>query len=176
MNMMKLTRALALILVMALTIASGCKTSAEGNMVDLVLVNGKVWTGDPARPWAEAVAVRDGKIVMVGTAAEARKLSPSGTKLIDLGGSLVLPGFIDSHTHFLAGGFSLKSIQLRDAKGREDFVSRIAAKARELGPGRWILNGEWDHQQFAPWSCRARTGSTSRRPTIPSASAASTGI
>jgi predicted amidohydrolase YtcJ len=150
MNMMKITRALALILVMALTIASGCKTSAEGNMVDLVLVNGKVWTGDPARPWAEAVAVRDGKIVMVGTAAEARKLSPSGTKLIELGGSLVLPGFIDSHTHFLAGGFSLKSIQLRDAKGREDFVSRIAAKARELGPGRWILNGEWDHQQFSP--------------------------
>jgi hypothetical protein len=52
MNMMKITRALALILVMALTIVSGCKTSAEGNMVDLVLVNGKVWTGDPARPWA----------------------------------------------------------------------------------------------------------------------------
>jgi hypothetical protein len=139
-----------MIFILGLTLVPACKTSAEGNMVDLVLVNGKVWTGDPARPWAEAVAVRDGKIVMVGTAAEARKLSPSGTKLVDLGGSLVLPGFIDSHTHFLAGGFSLKSIQLRDAKGREDFVSRIAAKARELGPGRWILNGEWDHQQFNP--------------------------
>ena len=146
--MMKITPVLTLIL--ALGLVASCKTSAEGNMVDLVLVNGKVWTGDPGRPWAEAVAVRDGKIVMVGTAAEARRLSPSGTKLVDLGGSLVLPGFIDSHTQFLAGGFSVKSIQLRDAKDRQDFVGRIAAKARELGPGRWILNGEWDHQQLNP--------------------------
>jgi hypothetical protein len=148
MKMMKITPVLTLIL--ALGLVASCKMSAEGNMVDLVLVNGKVWTGDPGRPWAEAVAVRDGKIVMVGTAAEARRLSPSGTKLVDLGGSLVLPGFIDSHTHFLAGGFSLKSIQLRDAKDRQDFAGRIAAKARELGPGRWILNGEWDHQQLNP--------------------------
>jgi len=139
-----------LVLLMALGLATGCKTAAEGNMVDLVLVNGKVWTGDPARPWAEAVAVRDGKIFAVGTAAELRALSPSGTKLVELGGALVLPGFIDSHTHFLAGGFALKSIQLREAKSREDFVARIAAKAREAGPGRWILNGDWDHQQFTP--------------------------
>ncbi len=96
------------------------------------------------------MAVRDGKIFAVGTTAELRALSPSGTKLVELGGALVLPGFIDSHTHFLAGGFALKSIQLREAKSREDFVARIAAKARELGPGRWILNGDWDHQQFTP--------------------------
>ncbi len=140
----------ALALILAFGLASSCNKSSEGNMVDLVLVNGKVWTGDPARPWAEAVAVRDGKIFMAGTAAEARKLSPSGTKLVDLGGSLVLPGFVDSHTHFLAGGFALKSIQLREAKGREDFVARIAVKARELGPGRWVQNGDWDHQQFSP--------------------------
>jgi len=139
-----------LMLILALGLATGCKTAAEGNMVDLILVNGKVWTGDPARPWAEAVAVRDGKIFAVGTAAELRALSPSGAKLVELGGALVLPGFIDSHTHFLAGGFALKSIQLREAKSREDFVARIAAKAREAGPGRWILNGDWDHQQFTP--------------------------
>ena len=137
-------------LILALGLATGCRTAAEGNMVDLVLVNGKVWTGDPARPWAEAVAVRDGKIFAVGTAAELRALSPSGAKLVELGGALVLPGFIDSHTHFLAGGFALKSIQLREAKSREDFVARIAAKAREIGPGRWVLNGDWDHQQFTP--------------------------
>jgi predicted amidohydrolase YtcJ len=139
-----------LVLLTALGLVTGCKTAAEGNMVDLILVNGKVWTGDPARPWAEAVAVRDGKIFAVGTAAELRTLSPSGAKLVELGGALVLPGFIDSHTHFLAGGFALKSIQLREAKSREDFVARIAAKARELGPGRWIVNGDWDHQRFSP--------------------------
>ncbi len=137
-------------LILALGLVPGCKAAPEGNMVDLVLVNGKVWTGDAARPWAEAVAVRDGKIFAVGKTSELRPLAADGTKLVDLGGSLVLPGFIDSHTHFLAGGFALKSIQLREAKSRQDFVARIAAEARELGSGRWILNGDWDHQQLTP--------------------------
>lgn len=119
-------------------------------MVDLAILNGKVWTGDPGRPWAEAVAVRGDKIFAVGTTAEIRKLTSGATDVVDLGGALVLPGFIDSHTHFLAGGFALKSIQLRDAGSREEFTARIAAKARELGPGRWILNGDWDHQQLRP--------------------------
>ena len=138
------------LLIAAVTIAPGCRKTAEGNMVDLVLVNGKVWTGNGAQPWAEAVAVRDGLIFAVGKTSDLRALAGSGTKLVDLGGSLVLPGFIDSHTHFLAGGFALKSIQLRDAKSRDEFVARIAAKAKELGPGRWIQNGDWDHQQFSP--------------------------
>ncbi len=146
--MKSICRTMAMIL--ALTVLAGCHKRPEGNMVDLALVNGKVWTGDAARPWAEAVAVRGEKIFAAGTTAEVRKLVGEGTKLVDLGGALVLPGFIDSHTHFLAGGFALKSIQLREAKSREDFVARIAAKARELGPGRWILNGDWDHQQFDP--------------------------
>jgi predicted amidohydrolase YtcJ len=119
-------------------------------MVDIALVNGKIWTGDPGRPWAEAVAVRGGRIFAVGTAGEVGKLALAGTKAVDLEGALVLPGFIDSHTHFLAGGFALRSIQLREAGSRQDFVARIATKARELGPGRWVLNGDWDHQQFSP--------------------------
>jgi predicted amidohydrolase YtcJ len=139
-----------MILILGLTLVPGCKGSSEAKMVDLVLVNGKVWTGEAARPWAEGVAVRDGKIFAVGTAAEMRELARSTVKLVDLKSALVLPGFIDRHTHFLAGGFALKSVQLREAKSREDFVARIAAKAREVGPGRWILNGDWDHQQFTP--------------------------
>src|SRR5512139_852131 len=118
---------LTMALILALTFVPGCKRSPEAKMVDLVLVNGKVWTGEPARPWADGVAVRDGKIFAVGTAAEMRELARSTAKLVDLGGGLVLPGFIDSHTHFLAGGFALKSVQLREAKSREDFVARIAA-------------------------------------------------
>ena len=141
-------RAVALIL--AFGLVTGCGEVREGNMVDLVLVNGKVWTGDRERPWAEAVAVGGQKILAVGTTAEIRKLSPSVMKLVDLGGALVLPGFIDSHTHFLAGGFALKSLQLHGAKSREEFIARVAAKAREFGPGRWILDGNWDEEQFSP--------------------------
>jgi hypothetical protein len=141
---------LAIALILALTVGTGCKKTPEAKMVDLILVNGRVWTGDAARPWAESVAVRGGTIFAVGTAAELAGLAASAEKRVDLGGALVLPGFIDSHTHFLAGGFALKSILLRDAGSRGEFVARIAAKARELGPGRWILNGDWDQQQFSP--------------------------
>ena len=119
-------------------------------MVDLVLTHANVWTGDARRPWAEAVAVRGERIYRVGTAAECRALAGEGTAVLDLGGGLVLPGFIDSHTHFLAGGLALSSVQLRDAAGREEFAARIAAKARALAPGEWVLNGDWDHERFAP--------------------------
>jgi predicted amidohydrolase YtcJ len=119
-------------------------------MVDLVLINGSVWTGNPRQPWAEALAVRGEKIFKVGTTAEIRKLAGEGVTVVDLKGGLVLPGFIDSHTHFLAGGFALKSLALRDAKSRDEFAARVAAKVRELGTGEWVVNGDWDHEQFSP--------------------------
>jgi predicted amidohydrolase YtcJ len=148
--MSKLSFCRILAFLLALGFVHGCKRSPEGNMADLALLNGKVWTGDSGRPWAEAVAVRGDKIFAVGTTAEVRKLASGAANIVDLGGALVLPGFIDSHTHFLAGGFALKSIQLRAARSREEFVALIAAKARELGKGRWVVNGDWDHQEFSP--------------------------
>jgi len=117
-------------------------------MADLVLLNGSVWTVNPDQPWAEAVAVKGEKIMEVGSTAEVKKAVGNKTQVIDLNGDLVLPGFIDSHTHFLDGGFSLLSIQLREVKNREEFVSRIKKRAAEMEKGEWILNGNWDHQSF----------------------------
>jgi len=119
-------------------------------VADLVLLGGKVWTGDAGRPWAEAVAVRGDKIIAVGTAAEVRRLSGRETRVIDPGEGLVVPGFVDSHTHFLDGGFALLSIRLREAKSRDDFIARIRDKAAGMTKGEWILNGDWDQQQFDP--------------------------
>ncbi len=119
-------------------------------MVDVVLLNGDVWTGNPRQTRAQAVAVRGEKIFRIGTTEEIKALISSHTDVIDLAGRLALPGFTDSHTHFLNGGFSLQGVQLRDAGSREDFVSRIAAKAREAEKGTWILYGDWDHEQFRP--------------------------
>ena len=119
-------------------------------MADLVLLNGSVWTVNPDQPWAEAVAVKGEKILEVGSTAEVKKAVGNKTQVIDLNGDLVLPGFIDSHTHFLDGGFSLLSIQLREVKSREEFVSRIKERAAEMEEGEWILNGNWDHQSFDP--------------------------
>ncbi len=119
-------------------------------MVDLIIFNAFVWTAVPGLPAAEAVAVANGKIVAAGTTAEIRALSGPATRVIDARGGLVCPGFCDSHTHFLLGGFALSNVRLRDVRSREEFAARIAAKAGELAKGDWILNGDWDHEQFTP--------------------------
>jgi hypothetical protein len=141
-----LTAASALLAVM-IGIA-GCAGVRE--MADLVLLDGTVWTGEKSLPWAEAVAVKGDRILLVGSKREVRRLVGAKTRVVNLRGRPALPGFIDSHTHFLDGGFSLLSLQLREARSQADFVARIAEKAGELKTGEWILNGDWDHQQFDP--------------------------
>lgn len=126
-----------------------CTQSGE-KMADLVLINGTIWTVNPAQPWAEALAVDGDRISHVGRTSEIKKLVGRTTRVIDLHQALVLPGFIDSHTHFLKGGAALASIQLREVTDRAEFVAKVAAKARELEPGEWILEGNWDHEQFSP--------------------------
>ena len=79
---------------------------------DLVILNAAVHTMDAARPTADAVAIRGSRIAALGTTDEIRALAGPRTRVIDAGGKLVLPGFNDSHTHFLMGGFSLASIDL----------------------------------------------------------------
>ena len=114
----------------------------------LAVVNARVWTGDPRRPWADAIAVRGDRIAAVGSSAEVRKMAATDTRIVDAAGRLVVPGFIDSHVHFLDGGFALSSVQLRDARTPEEFVARIADFAATVPPGTWITNGDWDHEQW----------------------------
>ena len=115
---------------------------------DLVLTKGRIYTVDTAHPWAEAVAVMGERIVAAGTNREMEAWMGPRTQVIDLGNRLVLPGFFDCHVHFMQGGQSLLSVQLRDAVSREEFTARIAAKARELPKGEWITQGNWNHHLF----------------------------
>jgi len=117
---------------------------------DLVLVNGKVWTVNDNRPEAEAIAVLGNRIAAVGSTEEIRKWIGANTKVIDLQGKRVTPGFNDSHVHFLDGGMGLASVQLRDARTPEEFHNRIRDFAAKLPKGRWILNGNWDHENWTP--------------------------
>ncbi len=145
--MIKRKRLILILFAIAL-VFPGCQKTKE--MADLVLINGVVWTGEESLPWAEAVAVRGEKIFALGKSREIKSLAGENARVLNLEGGLVLPGFIDSHTHFLDGGFSLLSIRLREAKSKAEFVALIKEKAAELGPGEWILNGNWDQQQFDP--------------------------
>jgi predicted amidohydrolase YtcJ len=114
--------------------------------VTLAIVNARVWTGDPSRPSAEAVAVSGDRITAVGTTDEVRTLAGAGAEIVDAGGQFLVPGFIDTHVHFLDGGARLASVQLRDAKTPEEFAARIGAFAKTVPAGTWITGGDWDHQ------------------------------
>jgi predicted amidohydrolase YtcJ len=117
--------------------------------LDLVVINGRLWTGDPARPWAEALAVSGERLVAVGASEEIRaRPGAAAARTIDARGRLVVPGFIDAHVHFVEGGFRLASVQLRDATTRAMFVDRLAAFTRTVPPGTWITGGDWDHEQW----------------------------
>jgi predicted amidohydrolase YtcJ len=115
---------------------------------DLVVVNANVHTLDARRPVAEAVAVHGNRIVAVGTNEEIKRLAGARTRVVDAGGALVLPGFNDSHVHFLSGGFQLSSVDLRDAATPQEFAERIRRFAGKLPKGRWITGGDWDHERW----------------------------
>ncbi len=118
--------------------------------VDTVLVHGKVWTENPQQPEAEAVAILGNHIAAVGTSAEMLKLAGPATKVIELSGKRVVPGFNDSHVHFIAGGSALAGVQLRDASSHAEFRQRIGDFAKTQPKGTWILEGNWDHENWTP--------------------------
>ena len=118
---------------------------------DFVIINANIHSLDPSRPRARAIAAKNGRIAAVGS--DEAILAYAGRELpqaavTDLGGKTVLPGFIDAHTHFIAGGFSLQSVNLRGAAGPEEFVGRIAERLRQTKPGDWVTGGGWDQETW----------------------------
>jgi predicted amidohydrolase YtcJ len=118
---------------------------------DLVLRGGRVWAGK-GLPAASAIAAKDGRVAAVGSDADVAPLIGAGTRVVDLGGRLVVPGFNDAHVHFLSGGFGLLSVDLRGARDEHEFARRIMEHARRLPKGTWIQEGNWDHET---WPSRA---------------------
>lgn len=126
--------------------ATACRPSSSA--ATFVVRHARVWTGDSLQPWAEAVAVRGDTIVAVGDDSTIARLTGPSTRVIDAAGGMVTPGFMDSHVHFLSGGFGLAAVQLRDAGTPAEFTRRIGAHAKTVPPGTWILRGDWDHQRW----------------------------
>jgi predicted amidohydrolase YtcJ len=132
---------------LALAGLASCRSGPTARPADLV-VYGRIWTGDEARPWAGAVAVSDDTVAAVGDSAEIARLVRPDTRVLADDGGVVTPGFMDGHLHFLDGGFQLASVDLRPADAKTEFIERVAAFASERKPGDWIVGGDWDHERW----------------------------
>jgi hypothetical protein len=127
----------------AFTLASSA--GAQSAPVSLAVVNARIWTGNPKRPWAEAIAVRGDRIAAVGSSAEIRKMMGATAKVIDAHGQMLVPGFNDAHVHIISAGRGLSSVKLRNASTPAEFIARIKAYAKTIPKGAWITDGDWDH-------------------------------
>jgi predicted amidohydrolase YtcJ len=118
--------------------------------ITLILLNGKVWTENPNQKEAQAVAVSGSRIVAVGSTEQIVKLKQLSTKIIDLAGRRVLPGFNDAHVHLYSGGAALAGPQLRYARSPQEFRNTLGEFAKRQPKGQWITGGNWDHENWTP--------------------------
>lgn len=117
---------------------------------DLIISNAKIWTVDKGHPTGQAVAVLGDRIVAVGSNSDVDAWRGPGTHVIDAFGHFLIPGFNDAHVHFVSGGLQLASIDLNDATSAEEFVRRIAERAKKTPKGEWIRGGDWDETKWTP--------------------------
>ena len=123
-------------------------TRAAEAPADVVLTNGRIWTAEAQRPWAEALAVRGGRLVVVGTSAEVAALRGPKTEVLDAGGRLVLPGFGDAHIHLVEGALSLDEVDLIHDQTLEAVQGRIKAFAAVDPRSPWVRGHGWLYGSF----------------------------
>ncbi len=114
---------------------------------DLVVTGAPVWTADAAGSWTDAVAVRRGRVVALGSDA-VRELAGSRTRVVDARGGLVLPGFQDAHVHPPFAGRQRRQVWLNDTVGLDAYLDQVAAYARTHPDEPWVLGGGWSMEHF----------------------------
>ena len=124
------------------------RAAAQNQAATLVLRNGHVVTVDEARPEAQAIAIRGATILAVGSNADINKLVGPNTQVIDLRGRLVIPGFIESHGHYLGLGRAKMILNLTQAKNWEDIVNMVAASVRDVKRDAWITGRGWHQEKW----------------------------
>ena len=115
---------------------------------DLVVTNARIYTMDATRPVVAAMAVRDGKVLFTGSEREAMALRGANTRVVDASGRTVIPGMVDAHAHLLGLGQALRQVDLVGAKSYDEVVARVAAAAKGLPAGKWLLGRGWDQNDW----------------------------
>ncbi|MFQ5723330.1 MAG: amidohydrolase [Terriglobia bacterium] len=136
---------LAILLVVGgAVLAAAIAPSGERTGVDLALLNGNIYTGEPGLGRVQALAVQSGKIVAAGMNDDILAWIGSNTDIIDLEGRFVMPGFNDAHTHLASGGLRMLRVNLEGTRSLAEFQQRLRERLEEFGPGEWIQGGGWD--------------------------------
>lgn len=123
----------------------GCQAKESA---DILLTNGNFYTVDPSMPSATAVAIKDGRILKLGTDLDILNLKGETTKVIDLDGQFAMPGFIEGHGHFSGLGKSLINLNFLNSKNWQEIVDMVAEKAKTLEPGEWIEGRGWHQEKW----------------------------
>lgn len=137
---MNKTSSFIFILLFAFGLFACQQESGNDDQIDLLLTNGKIWTGDDDRAWASWIAIKDDRIHQLGGEDEK---PPQANEVIDLKGQLTVPGFNDSHVHFGSAGALLLGINLLDVNEEEKFRQRVQETTERLPKGSWITRGDW---------------------------------
>ncbi len=139
---------LAILAVIAVPLLARVAGDRPQEPADLVLRNGRVVTVDPARPEAQAVAIRADRIAAVGTDEEIARFIGPRTEVIDLGGKLAIPGFVEAHGHFLGLGQAKTILDLTKARSWAEIVALVEAAAKKAAPGAWSLGRGWHQERW----------------------------
>lgn len=146
----------------ALAVVAACQAASAPEAADVILTGGTIWTGDDQTPRAEAVAVRGSRILAVGSASDVAGLQGPETRMVELDGRFVAPGFIDNHTHFNSAGALLLGANLLDVSDEESLRSRVREAAERLPPGAWMTGGDWGaYEEWEMGGAGPRSGSHS---------------
>jgi hypothetical protein len=132
----------------ALVLVAAAPLAARAHFAEIVLRDGKIVTLDPGVGTAEAIAIGDGRILDVGTSEEVEEHLGPGTRVIDLAGRLVVPGFIDGHAHFISLGESKMTLDLMGVKSWDEVVAMVAEAASSADPGEWIVGRGWHQEKW----------------------------
>ncbi|MDX1623871.1 MAG: amidohydrolase [Gemmatimonadota bacterium] len=151
----------ATVLLLALAAMAGPAAAQEA---DLLLHDARAWTGDSARPWAEAIAVAGDRFVAVGDSARVFAHRGAATRVLDLDGRFVAPGFIDSHTHFERAGALLLGVNLLDVSDADALAERVREARDRLPEGAWIVGGDWG--AYEAWERGSAGGGEAADPAV----------
>jgi predicted amidohydrolase YtcJ len=141
-------RYLLLVIVFGLLCFSFLQKQEPAVQADMILFNGRIYTGNLDFPFVEAMAIKNNKIIAAGKTGEIKKLSGASDKEYDLKGKLVIPGFNDAHIHFLSGCLSLLTADLNNSKTPEEAVNTVLAFAQKNPSAKWVTGTGWQYTIF----------------------------